>query len=329
MSEELSDVQPRRVESEGSMSDHPIYFGGGFGYGEQRNNGVLSFLQSQGYSTLPSLPDVPRGERDKRFTVTTDKGSVVLSRMRTLLQAGKMQPDQVISHYQVDRAQELIRLLDEGRQGKGVWALFQSADAINGLQAMHERPDLVDSAVLAYPAGIISQPNVLKAAADVIHSGWKGRQWTAKAEHDNFETTNGSKVRRELGASNFTVAASVALSDQTHLLSEIRSRPNPPGIWLVLGTEDWMIRAERVIESLRSPNDVDGILITDKPHGIKGRGDELTEWLKLFPLMEQAKKNRQAGIVETRSLSHPDRLRFFGDISEDKKNVFRNLAAAV
>lgn len=319
----------RDIESVAKKSEHPIYFSGGFGYGEGKNNSVLRHLEAQGYTTLPTLPDVARGERNNKFTVSTEKGNVVLSRMQTLLGASKMHPDQVISQYQKERAEALIKLLDEQDRGDGVWGIFQSADAINGVLAMYERPDLVDSAILAYPAGIISQPNVLSAASEAVRTAWTARKAVRQEPTSAENKIHDTKPRKEVGASNFTIAASVALTDQTKMLAEIRERPDAPGIWLVLGMQDAMIRPYRVIESLRSPNDVDGILITNQPHGINDRGDEFAEWLKLFPLMDNMKKARLEGSHEIRPLAHPDRLQFFGTVSETDKSKFRDLASSV
>ncbi|MBA3724424.1 MAG: hypothetical protein H0W89_06095 [Candidatus Levybacteria bacterium] len=310
-----------------SISAPPIYFGGGFGYGESRNNGVLDYIKTLGHDTIPSLPDPDRRERNNNFMLRGEKGSVVLSRMQTLRLAGTMNPDTVTSHYQHERAQELILTLESGGY-TGIDAIFQSGDAINGLEVLYERPDLVGNAILAYPAGIIKQPRFLKASAGVFRSAWKARPPDDISAENNFEVgDDGKKVKREFGASNFTVAASVALTDQSHMLSEIRSRPNPHGIWLVLGLQDWMVRAEDVIESLQSPNDVDGILITDKPHGISGRKDEIHEWLKLFPLMKEAKAAREAGMATATPLA--SRVRFFGDISQEKQDELLTLVSKV
>lgn len=57
-----------------SVSPRPIAFQGGFGYGQERNSRILGEIAQFGYETLPSLPNVPRGERDNRFTLTSNKG---------------------------------------------------------------------------------------------------------------------------------------------------------------------------------------------------------------------------------------------------------------
>jgi hypothetical protein len=99
-----------------------------------------------------------------------------------------------------------------------------------------------------------------------------------------------------------------------------------PGVSLVLGLDDWMIRPERVLESLNSAEDVDYVLITDTPHGVNGRTDVMDEIMKLFPMMEQAKEARKHG-DPTESLA--DRLIFSDTVTAEKREELRRLAALI
>ncbi len=266
---------------------------------------------------------------DPHFTVTIKGLSREVSLRRAMRLAGKAEVTNVSSNYQETRAAELATML-ERESSMGAFAIFQSADAINGLKTMANNPGLVEHAVLAYPAGVIHQPNLLKASAGVVRSGWSARSARPvalpTAEH-NFEVENGKKAKRSRAAASLTVAASVALSDQSELLTDIRRHDDSPGVSLVLGTRDWMIRPERVISSLRSPNDVDTILVTDQPHGLNGRKAELEAWLGLLPVMVEAKEaRRKEGYTE---IPLKDRMRFFGNVPLRDRNELLALAAKV
>ncbi len=306
----------------------PIYFAGGFGYGEQRNARVMHYMQTLGYETSYALADKDMSLADPRFTVAVGGLSTVISRLSAMrLAASAEQFDTLTSNYQHDKAQDLTSMIEANHPG-GVRAIFQSADALNGVTAMYERPDLIDNAILAYPAGIVRQPAPIKAAKGVFKSGVSAKRQVKTAPADNFEhRDNGSRLKRERVASHFTIAASVALSDQSALLSGIRRRDNAPGVSLVLGTKDWMFSPERIIDSLRSPNDVDYVMVTDKPHGVNGRKQEVKEWLNLMKLTAEAKRARQAGTIAVKPLV--DRLIFSGDIPQQKREELAALAAQV
>jgi hypothetical protein len=297
----------------------PIYFAGGLGYGEARNSLVLEYIQTLGHETIPALPD--QEALDCRFTVTVNGLNRVISRERAMLVASRGSAESISANYQQTRANELITMLEQ--QGhSGIRAIFQSADALNGLEVMRRRPGLIDHAVFAYPAGVYTQPWFWKAEIGLLRTGWERWRLPAPPAAENFEK-HGPKIKRARIAGNLTVAASVALSHQSSPLSEIRSREDAPGISWVFGLRDHMIVAERAIESLESPTDVDYILVTDKPHGV----NEVDEWLKLFPLMAEAKAAHDAGQPTTEPLT--SRMVFFGDIPQQKRDELLALAARI
>lgn len=288
-----------------------LYFAGGFGYDQQRNSRVSGYIaDTYGYEALPSLPDQDLGNMNPNFTVIANGVSREVTRREALRLTGREEITAISSKYQETRAAELAAMLKRERP-LGALAIFQSADAINGLKAMAEEPDLIDHAILAYPAGVIRQPQFLKASLGVLKSGVSIRRSAEQTYQNNFE--GDKKGRRSKAAANLVVASSVALTDQGELLAGIRSNRDSPGISMVLGMRDWMIRPERVISSLPSQDAVDSLLITDQPHGLNGRKNELKAWLDLVPAMAEARVARNEG--KDNGLPLKERIHFFGNVA--------------
>jgi hypothetical protein len=307
----------------------PIYFAGGFGYDQDRNGRVSEYLAGLGREIVPVLPNPDVRNADTGFSVVMNGIATQLPRRQAIRTVSKPSVERSAANFQLARSEELLTSLEQGGYEK-VDAIFQSADALNGLIAVHTQPEKFNNVVLAYPAGIIKQPNPLKASGGVVKSVVRGRQVRHKAAAvvDNFEalSTSVQEKGKPKTAGGFVTAASVALSYHGPLLSEVRCEKDAPGISLVLGLDDWMIRPERVLESLNSSNDVDYILITDTPHGVNGRTDVMDEIMNLFPMMEQAKEARKAGSpVEPLA----DRLIFSESVSPEKREELRGLAAGV
>jgi hypothetical protein len=197
--------------------------------------------------------------------------------------------------------------------------IFQSADALNGLLAIRKRPDMFGNVILAYPAGLVKQPNPIKATLGVFRSGIRGKLSKYAVSTDNsFEDLTGRFRSRPKTAGGFVTAASVALSSQSALLSEVRQRPDAPRLSLVLGLDDWMMRPERVLGGLNSAADVDYVLVTNTPHGIKGRKDVMNGVLGLFSLM------KGVGIGDA---PLADRILFMEDVPSGRQRDIRGIAA--
>lgn len=300
----------------------PIYFAGGFGYDQQRNAKVLGHIAELGYDTVPALPDPDPKNIDPNFSILANGQVRYITRRSAFGLASAPQVEQSVSSYQRARAYELIKSFEA--RGGNINAIFQSADALNGLIALHERPDLINNAVFAYPAGIINQPHPFKAAKGVIKSVGVGKQ-SRHQQYENFEHPEGDKPRRPKTAGGMVTAASVALSYQAPLLSEVREQPDAPGVSMVFGTGDWMIRGEQVFKHIK-PTDVDYILVADTPHGLNGRKDIMDKMLELFPMMEQAKQDRQSGIEPPPLV---DRLIFTDTVSAADRAKFMQAAQGV
>jgi hypothetical protein len=300
--------------------ESPFIVAGGFGYEKKRNGVASDYIKSLGHVALPPLHDPAVARAPKTFTVQTDDGATrTVRRQLTYFLAPKPEVTLVSSQYQERRADDLIAHLEEHTQAP-VNGIFQSADAQNGLIAAHKRPDLFSNIVLAFPAGLVKKRSsteytrqMLKSA--VRHRGPKHRPDRA----DDFEATTRlksvrekRKERRFSKSGGLAVASSVAVSYQNRLLTELRQDAGAPGVSLVLGMRDSMMKPERIIESLNDSNDVDCIFITNTKHGWNGSKQLMDQILDLFPAMEEIKAKRRTG-QEVAPLAH--RISFAEDVS--------------
>jgi hypothetical protein len=302
----------------------PTAYYGGFKHDWPRNMAALSYIEETGRPIVDSMPD-PTGIVANDYTIAMNGVEHLVSARAAMRYAGNEAVTHSLSKFQEGRAKEL----NEHHEAQGhrqVNAIFQSADALMGLQAVRDNPEGYRNIILAYPAGIARQPRIGKASVAVAMSSVKSRQAARKLSPENdYEAhlRSGAKPRT---VADKVIAPSVALSYQAPLLNEIRTGEHAPGISMVLGLEDNMMRPDKVIKELQSSNDVDYILITDTSHGINGRKDVMDKTLELMDMTEQARADREAGITLP---PLAQRLHFYGNISESKRVELLSLAAEV
>ena len=306
------------------QSQTPVAHYGGFKYDQRRNGAALDYIQGSGRPIVEALPD-PTGVVVNDYVVAVNGIESTMPARAAMKYAGDQTVTHSISKFQEARAKELNR--HHEAQGNGqVNAIFQSADALMGLQAVRENPAGYRNIILAYPAGIARQDRISKASVAVATSGIKARRAARKLTPKNdYEAhlRSGAKPRT---IADKVIAPSVALSYQAPLLNEIRSGKDAPGISMVLGLEDDMMRPDKVLKELKTSHDVDFVLITDTPHGINGRKDIMDKTLELLDMTEQARAGRGAGD------SRPpltDRLYFYGNIPAVKRAELLSIAAEV
>lgn len=308
MTEQAIDHQPQ-------PSEYSFYFGGGTGYSERRNNDVARRIGATiGRKIIPALTEPTQFPPE--FTMNVNGIERTVSRKLAYDLAHGADVLWSISHFQRERATELLAHLTHETPEK-VDAVFQSADALNGLIAANDDPSKFHTIVLAYPAGLVQPHNIKKAGLKVgfqdAVTRLKRKHRKAKREH-SFEDR-----RRQRQKGRFTIISSVGLSKQNHPLHELRSKENAPGIAMVVGTDDVMLAPERVIASLESPNDIDIMLVVDTPHGINGRKDILGQTLDLFEQVEAVRHGDSA-----RSLA--ERIRFAPDVTEARRQAILAVA---
>ena len=302
----------------------PIYFAGGLGYNNARNQGVLHQIEGLGHDVVPALNDPNVGSVDTGFRMVVNGIGREVSRREAWRLAPKSEVS--TSNFQQDRATELLNTLE--RDGKQpVDAIFQSADALNGLLAAYQQPDRFNNIVLAYPAGLVRQPNIRRAAPKVVPAEAMVR---LKPKHLINKKIHGFEAGRREKSKNvggFTIASTVGLSQQSKLLHEMRQKENAPGVAIVAGADDIMLSPKKVFESLESPDDVDLVLVADTTHGLNNRRDVLESIVDLLPKVEEIKQARQAEGQNPTPLT--DRVLFFGRFSAEKRQQILQQAALV
>lgn len=297
---------------------------GGFRYDQQRNAAALDYIRETGRPVVEPMPD-PTSVAANGYTIVAGGVERLVSAREAMRYAGNKAVTSCLSKFQEERARALNRHLEaQGHQVTN--AILQSADALMGLQAVRENPAGYRNIILAYPAGIARQPRISKASLSVVMSSVKSRRAARRLSPDNDYEAHLRSAPKPRTVADKVIAPSVALSYQAPLLHEIRAGKHAPGISMVLGLKDDMMRPDKVIKELRSSNDVDYILITDTPHGINGRKDIMDKTLELMDKTEQARADREAGKPQPPLVQ---RLRFYGNISDSKRAELLALAAEV
>jgi len=316
----MTELNAPSLDSSPSEESKGIIFAGGHGYPASRNQIAGQYIADKlSIESVRPLPDIITRGADSSYTIATRGIFKTVKRSEAIREASHPSTELSFSNFQKARAHEMISSI-EAQGFNSVDAIFQSADALNGLLAVHERSDLFRNVVLAYPAGIIKQPSPLKATGSVFKSIFRGRRVKhQRTTEELFEIPPSKRSLRapsmQKGSGGFVTAAAAALSYQAPLLHELRQQSNAPNVSLVVGIDDWMIRPARIIESLAHPDDIDFMLVTDTPHGIKGRKDVIDEIVSLFPLMEQ----RQHDGTAQSMTSFADRIIFSQGISDEAR----------
>ncbi len=313
-------VDPSAAQTERTTARRPLYFAGGVGYDNERNEGVAAQLNELGYETVAALPNPEITSEDKGFKVTIGDETLDISRREAYRVAHQPEVTDSISNLQSRRADELIAMLEHEGHDK-VDAVFQSADALYGLLAMSRRPDLFENVVFAYPAGLVRQPSIIQSAPGVVAAELMVR---GKPRHrlaswrDNFE----GRGHRPEGTGGFTTVSSVGLSQHNNLLHQVRQGENAPKIAVVVGTDDVMISPEGFFNGAISSGDVDLVRVTNTTHGINGRSEVLKE--DVLGSLERLRAIDTAGF-DPRPIV--DRMEFSGKVSKKRKT--RILDAAI
>lgn len=306
-------------------SPYPIYFAGGIGYNYDRNEGVLTEIQSRGYNTLPALPNPDSSQLDTGYTLISGGQTMHTTAAEARLSAHTPEVELSISHYQLQRANALIAMLEtNGIQTDGI---FQSADTLMGLLAAHARPDLFHNIILAYPVlGEAPNMNDRGSVARTIAREAFVRLKPTHIAGKRIHRFTGHNPRPRGSSGGTTAVYSVGYSKQSPLLHELRQQEGAPGVGLLLGLDDVMLSPERIFASLQT-GDVDAITIVNTPHGMNGRKDILDATLSLLSTTEQTSKKRLASQDQAPPLA--DRVQFAGNVSQLNKDRILRLATAV
>lgn len=320
----------------------PVQFIGGMQHDQSKNGTVLSYIQSTGRITLSPLPNRDTKGIPWRTRVHTGRTDEVVVSPKALLRTTDEETTAITSLAQEARADEVITAL-EGQPEK-VTLIGQSADVQPAVIAVHKRPDLFKNLILAFPSGMpkkSKRSEYLRLAASKIAEG-KNINPKPVIEPENSYyppmPTSASELgrlamRRFKGSGGLRALASTMTGYQGGLLHELRQRGNAPGVSMLLGTRDWVGRPEKVIEGLKSADDVDFLLIVNSSHGLKGRKDLTGRMIELTDMMEARSQERKAARVRGEDFdpgSLADRLIFLEEgpykVSEEEQEKLRELA---
>jgi len=303
----------------------------GFGYGKADNIATIADELGETHPVIEPLND-PTGVHDKSFTITMGgmRQQVGGGSARRFMRHPANQGKEIssTSAFQEKRASELIAKLEDHQENGPVRIIGMSADALSVGRVLVQRPDLVESAVLAFPAGYNTNPPTFAAAGGLAKAAFKEKRDQLRtgglSELKRVRAEASARKAKMVGGS--VIPLTVAASYQAADLSRLRQNEDAPGLSLVVGTEDPMTPGEATLNGLLSPQDVDYVLVTSGGHGIKSNPGTLKEMRKLFPMMEQLKADRKAGkpmppLVE--------RMIFLDDVSQHKREAFMKIAADV
>ena len=330
------------------LERNPLLFMGGMGHDVDRNEGIMDYFRSLGRPTLPSMPnpDIANAPRGYRVVSVNHDEPRIMSRPFSYLQVAK--PDVVLisSLQQEARADELIAHIE--REGKGPATLIaQSADAQNAVIAAYKQPDIVDKLVLMFPSGMVKKQKrteyTRQGFRGVLERGERAGKPVIMPE-THFEGTDHpasvlerflllqDKKRLLKDSGGYTMAASGTSAYNGELLHGLRHENHAPGVAMVLGLKDKMMKAERILESLVAGDDVDYILFTNGGHGMKGDKAVAAEALKLTDKLEELRAERQAAQANGEEFALGplrDRLLFMDDVPGKERDRIREIAGSV
>jgi pimeloyl-ACP methyl ester carboxylesterase len=323
----------------------PIQFMGGTLHDQPKNGDVLSYVESTGRTTLAPLPNRNTKGMPWRTRIHMDQADEVVLAPKALLRTTDEEVKAITSLAQEARADELIESI-EG-QSERITLIGQSADAQPAVVAVHRHPDRFKNLILAFPSGVAKKQKrseYLRQAAAQVARG-KATEPKPVIEPENDFSTPLPESPAELGrltmrrfkaSGGLRALASTMSGYQGGMLHELRQNEHIPGVSMVLGTRDAVGRPDKIIESLKSADDVDFLLIVNSSHGIKGRKDLMDRLLELTDMMEARTQARQAAKErgeEFEAGSLADRLIFLEDeayrVSEEEKERLRALARQV
>lgn len=312
-------------------SQLPVYFAGGVGYGSgsETTESVLRAITDRGREAWTVERTAP-GDIDGRFAITKGRETTIGSRGDAWRALADLAVSQVVALHQEAAAEDLLAAMDKAGIVR-TDAILQSADALNGLIAASQHPERFNNIIFAYPGGQVRRPRpirnmkaTLREALEDKLSGSSQKETIPIAPQAHGETAGSKRSRLARYAGQSAMGLAATHSYQGNMLTTLRQGEQRPGVAMVVGLRDWMIRYDDVFNSLNSADNVDYIMVVDSGHGIKGRQDILDNILNLLPMLEARK---QAGDDAAQPLR--DRLILPEHISQKRADELRALADKV
>jgi pimeloyl-ACP methyl ester carboxylesterase len=302
----------------------------GFGYNQAQNVATIAKELGDEHPVIEPLSD-PEGLHDKSFTIAMGGLSeqVGIRKARKFIGHPANQGKEMSSTsvFQEARADELIAKLEAHQEGGPVNIIGMSADALSTGRVLVRRPDLIKSAVLAFPAGYNTSPPTFAAVGGLAKAAFK--ETRQKLRDGGLSEIRRMKEAREQKAKmvgGSVIPLTVAASYQAADLSRLRQKEDAPGLSIVIGAEDPMTPGGDALNTFLSPLDADYVLVTARGHGIGSNPGTLQEMRKLFPMMEQLKADRKAGLPMP---PLTERMIFLDDVPQQRRDELMKIAADV
>ncbi|HEX5455854.1 MAG TPA: hypothetical protein VFW77_00635 [Candidatus Saccharimonadales bacterium] len=325
----------------------PVQFMGGMLYDQEKNGNTLNYIESTGRPTLPPLPSRrTKGAPWRNRIHSSSQGEEVVIAPKALLRTTDEEVKAITSLAQEARADEVIAEIES--QPERVTLIGQSADAQPALIAVHKQPDKFKNLILAFPSGVIKKRHrseyMRQAASDIGGRRDEPIFKVVVEPENNFDVqmpdsaseTGRLMMRRFKGSGGLRALSSTMSGYQGGLLHEVRQNEDAPAVSMVLGTKDRVGKPDRILESLKSADDVDFLLIVNSTHGIQGRKDLMDKILELTDIMgAQSQKRKEAKAKGERfdPGSLADRLIFLDEddyrVPEEEQERLKELARQV
>ena len=284
----------------------PVYFTGGYG-----NVKTAPHLVNLAQSGMNAFSVTLEGKRDSDTSFMainnrtgTDYRMKDAYEMRAAQASGEA--ESIISRHQMNKAATLLAAMEEFAISKAD-VLAQSEGALHALLAANTQPNKFGVIVLAYPAGHTTQHNLSDAPRNVAHNE-RYKYQNKVAPENSFkadyagEEAEGHKQKVAPGA--IVDGGTVALSDHSEVLSDLRSDPDAPGVAMVAGLDDAIYPPEEYLRKLKSASDIDVMLVTEGGHGTRYRRDVMEQIKGLSGMVRdmrtQMREARDNGIEITR-----------------------------
>lgn len=273
--------------------DVPIYFEGGFGVSNPPNlaeiarNGrdafSLEINQDQrmaGFVTIPLCDDGATAADNRQPTILTNREAIAWHFSSPESRRGYM----LLSIQQIWRATRLIDAMDKA-DIEQIDAIPQSGAGFHLWIAAFLAPQRFRNIVAAFPTGLTPPDLLPEATARVIVDPLVKRLRTlVRPEPGRFDVPEGSSgryVKNRPSRADLYSGPYISLSDQAPLVHRLRQHPDAPTITVLAADRDMIIRPEKVVRSLRSPSDIDRLIVIPGTHGISGNGATMSQLVAL------------------------------------------------
>lgn len=276
-------VHARNLESD-TETDRPVYFHGGYGV---NCSDYLQYIAEQyGRSAFSVIYDTPR-PRDTAYWFGHPKDEHSKSRLiprEKVRRVASTFTGPIIAKSQIDLGSDILRAMDIlGTEEAD--AIGQSVGALRVELAAHEAPERIPNIVKAYPAGIIKpDPSRIVQSSLRYAKAWRSHLKIVSEDTlgASLRAPQSSFSRMKLPRDTFTEGETVLLSHQSRVLHSLRSQKNAPAVALVAGENDFIFFPERILENLKSPEDIDVMYVTPGLHAIGRRRKVMDKVMNLL-----------------------------------------------